>query len=264
MEVTLITGASGGIGKALAVKFAEKKHNLLLVARSAGKLEKLCRQLVEKYHIKAEYITADLVKAGAPEYIFTETQKRKLNVNVLVNNAGIGSGGEFTTLSLKSELDMLQLNNSALVALTHYFLPQMQQQKQGTVINVASMAAFMPAPYMAVYAASKVFVRSFTEAITEECKPYNIYVMLLCPGLTQTNFMNAAGISAGKQKALTGKAKTQTPEEVANEAIKGLDAGKAMVICGRTNRIGAKAGMFISNATIAKIMAKSYRKNQNA
>lgn len=260
MKVTLITGASGGIGEALAYKLAERKRNLLLVARNAEKLTTLCKKLVDKFGIKAQFVAADLAKPEAPEQVFAEVESRELEVEMLINNAGIGSGGAFTELALKSELEMMQLNNAAMVALTHFCLPAMQKQKKGTIINVASMAAFMPVPYMAVYAATKVFVRSFTEAITEECKSYNIHVMLLCPGLTKTNFNHAAGIDNEKGKALTEGASLQTPEQVADEALSALDKGKHFIVSGAKNRLGAAALALLPNSMIAKNIAKSYRK----
>ena len=262
MKVTLITGASGGIGEALANKFAERKHNLLLVARNADKLTVQCKQLAEKFGINAQFITADLAKSETAELVLTETQQRGLEIDMLINNAGIGSGGAFSELTLKSELDMIQLNISSLVALTYLFLPQMQKRKSGTIINVASVAAFMPIPYMATYAASKVFVRSFTEAITQECKPYNIHVMLLCPGLTKTNFNNAAGIENEKGKGLNTEytSSTQTPEQVANEALAALDKRKHFIVSGTMNRIGANMFALIPNSLIARSFAKSYRK----
>ncbi len=146
MKTILITGASGGIGEALANKLAERKHNLLLVARNAGKLEKQCKQLVDKFGIDAQFIAADLAKPGTAEQVFAETQQRGLEIEMLINNAGVGSGGALTDIALKSEMDLLQLNISSLVALTHLFLPQMQRRKSGTIINVASVAGFMPIP----------------------------------------------------------------------------------------------------------------------
>lgn len=171
MNVTLIIGASGGIDEALARRLAGRKQDLLLVARSADKLDVLCSELTQTYGIQAHYIQADLMKPDAAAAVFAETIKRGLVVDWIINNAGIGSGGEFAQLPLQGELDLMQLNMSLLVALTHYFPPAMQQRKRGTIVNVASMAALMPTPYMAVYAASKVFVRSFTKALYEECKP---------------------------------------------------------------------------------------------
>ncbi|TYR35713.1 SDR family NAD(P)-dependent oxidoreductase [Sphingobacterium phlebotomi] len=126
MKVTLLTGASGGIGEALANRLAERKHNLVLVARNESKLKVLAEQLARQHQVAVEYISADLSKADAIQKIFDETQKRRLEIEMLINNAGIGSGGEFATLLLQSELAMLQLNISSLVALTHLFLQQMK------------------------------------------------------------------------------------------------------------------------------------------
>lgn len=261
MKVTLITGASGGIGEAIAVRLAERKHNLLLVARNAEKLEKLCKQLSAQFGIEAQYIAGDLSKASTAADIFAQTQNRKLEIEMLINNAGIGSGGQFSEISLQSELDMLQLNVSSLVALTHLFLPQMQQRKSGTILNVGSMASFMPIPYMATYAASKTFIRFFTQAITEECKPYNIHVLLLSPGLTKTQFNASAGIENEKGKALNADSNlAQTAEEVADAALKALDNRKHFVVSGTINRIGAKLLALIPNAFIARNFARSYRK----
>lgn len=260
MKVVLITGASSGIGEALANKLAERRYNLLLVARNSEKLTIQCRELAEKFNINTHFIAADLSKPGSAAQIFEQTQRIGLEVEMLVNNAGIGSGGQFSELPLHSELDMIQLNCSSLVAMTHCFLSHMQDRKAGTVINVASMAAFMPVPYMAVYSASKVFVRSFTEAITEECKPYNIHVMLVCPGLTKTNFNYAAGIENAKGKALTEGASLQTPEQVADEIIIGLDKNKHFVVSGTTNKLAAKLIAFFPNSMIARRTAHSYRK----
>lgn len=218
------------------------------------------RKLIDKFGINAQFFAADLVKPEAPERVFAEVQSRGLEVEMLVNNAGIGSGGAFAELSLKSELEMMQLNNAAMVALTYFCLPAMQKQKKGTIINVASMAAFMPVPYMALYAATKAFVRSFTEAITEECKPYNIHVMLLCPGLTNTNFNQGAGIDNEKGKALTKGASLQTPEQVADEALNALDKKKHFIVSGAKNRLGAASLALLPNSMIAKNMAKTYRK----
>lgn len=264
MKYTLITGASGGIGEALAIKLATtKKHNLILVARNAAKLATLSAHLQDTYGVQASYIAADLTKQESAFQIFDKTQKENWEINILVNNAGIGSGGAFASLNLQSELDLIQLNNTSLVAMTHLFMQPMCERKSGTIINVASMAAFIPVPYMATYAASKVFVRSFTEAITEECKPYNIQVMLFAPGLTKTNFNEAAGINNEKGVGLSSdyqNAETQTPEEVSDELLKALDAKKHFQISGSNNRMGARLVSLLPNAMIARFMANSYRK----
>jgi short-subunit dehydrogenase len=263
MGYTLITGASGGIGAALARKLASVKHNLILVARNTGKLTELSIQLRDQFGVQVEFITEDLSRPDAALRIYNQTQSNKWEVETLVNNAGIGSGGEFATLSLQSELDLLQLNNASLVSMTHLFMQPMRARKKGTIINVSSMTAFMPVPYMATYAASKVFVRSFTEALTEECKPYNIHMMLFAPGLTKTNFNESAGINNEKAVGLSSDYETgaaQTPEEVADELLQALIAKKHFYVSGSKNRFGARILALLPNARIARFMAGSYRK----
>ena len=262
MKVVLITGASGGIGEALAMKLAARKHNLLLVARNTNKLETLCKELTEKYRIHAGFIAADLGKPGAADQVYLETLQRGLQVEMLINNAGRGSGGEFANLSLDSELEMLQLNISSLVALSHLFLQGMKARKSGTIINVASMASFIPVPYMATYAASKVFVRHFTQALTQECKPYHVRVMLLTPGLTRTNFNGAAGIRNEIEKGLGTEynGSTQTADQVADELLKAFDRRKDYIVSGRMNRIAAGLSVLLPNAFAARSFAGSYRK----
>ena len=263
MDVTLITGASDGIGKALATQLAKRKHNLLLVARSADKLERLCTQLTKTYGIQAQYIPADLSRPDAAGQVYEECRKKKLTVTLLTNNAGIGSSGEFVKNDLQAELAMLHLNNASLVALCHLFLPDMIAAKKGGIINVASLAAFFPSPYMAVYAASKVFVRSFTEALTEECKPYGIRVLLFSPGFTSTNFMNTPANNNAWGKALTDGAYTQTAEQVAFEMIQAWEKKETFHVSGHLNALGVRLGALIPNATIARMFASRKRKQMN-
>lgn len=260
MQVTLITGASGGIGEAVAHQFAAKKHNLVLVARNEAKLNQLCDVLKAKYKIEAQYIVADLEKPETANVIFEETAKRKLTVNVLINNAGRGSSGEFYKNDLADELKILQLNNASLVAMSHLFLPGMIQNKKGSIINVASLAAFFPSPYMAVYAASKIFVRSFTEALTEECKPHNVHVMLFNPGFTSTNFMNTTANKNEWGKALTEGAYTQSSEQVAIEMIKAWETKKNFHVSGRVNALLVRIMALVPNSFITKSFATSKRK----
>lgn len=262
MKFTLITGASGGIGEAIVNSLAAQKHNLILVARNQEKLHSISEKLSKQYNIKVEFIAADLAKPEAAQHIFDETQRRNLEVEMLINNAGVGSAGEFEKLNLKSELEIIQLNNSSLVAMTHLFIQQMKVQKSGTVINISSMAAFIPTPYMATYAASKVFVRFFTEALVEEYKPHNIHVMLFCPGLTKTNFNAAAGLNAEKAKGLGTEYSnsTQTAEQVAGEVIDALKRKQHFRVSGAINRVSAKLTALFPNKLIAAFIANNYRK----
>lgn len=263
MRYTLITGASAGIGEALAKKLAAAKHNLILIARNTEKLATISKDLKGKYGVEIEYITADLSRPGAAREIFNQTQKQGWQIDTLINNAGIGSGGEFVAMSLQSELDLLQLNNASLIAMTHLFIQPMLTSKQGSIINVSSMASFMPVPYMATYAASKAFVRSFTQALSEECKPYDIFVMLFSPGLTKTNFNHAAGIDNEKGVGLSSDyetSATQTPDEVAQELMDTLQAKKYFHISGSKNRLGARILALVPNSMIARFVAGTYRK----
>lgn len=260
MKVTLITGATSGIGEALALQLADKKHNLLLIGRNEQKLKYLCDVLANKNKIETHYIVADLNQPDAPNYIYTESQKKNLVVNRLVNNAGIGSSGEFVKNNLHAELEIMQINNVSLVALCHLFLPHMIANKEGNIINVGSMASFFPSPYMSVYAASKMFVLSFTEALTEECRPYGINVMLFCPGLTTSNFMNTTANNNKWGKVLTAGANTQTPDQVASEMVLSLERKKTFHVSGWRNALAAKAMALMPNTTIAKLFAESKRK----
>ncbi len=213
MKATLITGASGGIGEAFARKLAAEKHNLVLVARSENKLHELCDELMLKHQITAHYVALDLTENDAAKKLFEETEKHNYEIEWLINNAGFGSMGDFAQLDLEKEIGMIDLNVRSLVALTHRYLQPMRTRKSGVIINVASTAGFQPIPFMATYAATKAFVNSFTEAISEENRPYGITVTALCPGPTDTNFFEAANA-----ESLSGKG-MQTAEEVVEIAL---------------------------------------------
>src|SRR5947209_18469705 len=164
MNTTLITGASSGIGEAFARKLGARGHNLLLVSRSEEKLITLCSEIGRANNIRAEYVRLDLSEHEAPARLLAETQKRNLQIDLLVNNAGFGSMGDFGKLDLENELKMIELNVRAVVELTHLFLVPMREHMRGSIINVASTAGFQPVPFMATYAATKAFVLSFSEA----------------------------------------------------------------------------------------------------
>ena len=254
MKVTLITGASSGIGETFARKLAAEKHNLVLVARSEEKLHALCDELMLKHKIFAHYVALDLTVENSDARLFEETEKHELEVEWLINNAGFGSMGDFVRLELEKELGMIELNISALVALTHRFLPAMRERKSGTIINVASTASFQPVPFMATYAATKAFVRSFSEAIAEENRPFNINVMALCPGPTDTNFFDAAEIDKGAKEAFLKKG-MQTPEEVVETALNAVGSGKTAVVSGWTNYFTSRLGTFVPNSIITRVVA---------
>jgi len=251
MKATLITGASGGIGEAFARRLAVENHNLVLVARSENKLHDLCDELMVKHKITAHYIAVDLIDFEADLRLFEETEKHKLEIDWLINNAGFGSMGDFANLELENELEMINLNVLALVALTHRYLQKMRERQSGTIINVASTASFQPVPFMATYAATKAFVKSFSEAIAEENRLFNITVTALCPGPTETNFFDAANIGTNVKDAFLKKG-MQTPEAVVEAALSAVKRGKSSVVSGWTNYMTARLGNFVPNSLITR------------
>src|SRR6266853_6563001 len=229
MNTTLITGASSGIGEVFARKLAARGNNLLLVARSEDKLITLCNELGRSKSTHAQYVALDLSERDAPARLFAEAQNRGLEIDFLINNAGFGSMGEFTKLDLNHELNMIDLNVRSLVELTHRFLVPMRERKSGSIINVASTAGFQPVPFMATYAATKAFAISFSEALAEENRAHGIHVMALCPGVTETNFFEAAQVDHPPMRT------AQTAEDVVATALRGLARQKSHVVSGWTN-----------------------------
>jgi short-subunit dehydrogenase len=248
MKVTLITGASGGIGEAFARRLAAEKHNLVLAARSGEKLHELCDKLMLQHKITAHYIALDLTDLEADRRLYEETERLGMQVEWLINNAGFGSMGDFADLDLQRELEMVNLNISVLVALTHRYLGKMRERGRGTIINVASTAGFQPVPFMATYAATKAFVRSFSEALAEENRPFNITVTALCPGPTDTNFFNVADAKPLQMKGM------QSPEAVVETALNAAKSGKASIISGWTNYIGSVLGTFTPNSLVTRVI----------
>lgn len=253
MNTTLITGASSGIGAAFARKLARRGRNLLLVARSEEKLIALCNEVGRLSGIRAQYVVMDLTEPDAPARLFEETQKRELQIDMLVNNAGFGSMGDFGRLDLARELEIIDLNVKSLVELTHRFLVPMREQRQGTIINVASTAAFQAVPFMATYAATKAFVLSFSEAIAEENRPHGIHVMALCPGVTDTNFFAASNIERPPMRTV------QTPEEVVDAALRGLPRKRSVVVSGWANWFMMEAERFVPRALVTRVAGKALR-----
>lgn len=228
----LITGASSGIGYELAKVFAKNKYNLILISRSKDKLEQLADALKKKYNINVYVIAKDLSKTSSAKEIFDEVKAQSIQVDILVNNAGAGTAGLFHEEELEVDLNMIQLNITSLTELTKLFSREMIENKEGKILNVASTGSYHPGPFTAVYYASKAYVLSFSEAIAEELKPYNITVTALCPGATKTNFARTAGKEDTKW--------AMNPSKVAGIAYKGLMAKKRVVIPGIMNKVFVK------------------------
>jgi uncharacterized protein len=229
MTTTLITGASAGIGKAFAIELAKSGMDVILVARSEAKLQQLAAQLRSQYNVQAEVIVQDLIAPDAATAVYNTVQTLGGSIDLLINNAGFGDYGLFCDRPRQKQLDMIQLNISALVDLTHQFLSDMVKRQSGNIINVASMAAFQPLPYLSVYAATKAFVLSFSEALWEENRKHNICVLAVCPGPTETQFFEAAefpSVFSGAPQSVT------SAEIVVEEAMKALAAKQSNVVTG--------------------------------
>jgi short-subunit dehydrogenase len=253
MNTTLITGASSGIGEVFARRLAALGRNVLLVARSEDKLITLCNELGRSNSIRAQHIVLDLSRPESPALLFEEAERRGLTVDMLINNAGFGSFGDFSKRDLRRELNMIDLNVKSLVDLTYRFLAPMRERKQGAIINVASTAGFQGVPFMATYAATKAFVLSFSEALWEENRPHGIKVMALCPGVTDTNFFEAARGQRPPARV------AQTPEEVVDTALRALARGKSHIVSGWTNRAMTEAERLVPRSLVTRMAGRMMR-----
>lgn len=202
----LVTGASSGIGREFAHELARQGANIILVARSGNKLEREAAELQQEFKVRALTFEADLSRKEDREKLFRFTEAERISVDLLVNNAGLGHYGPFEEHPPQELESMLRLNVEALTALTCQYLPAMKARESGGIINVASTAAFQPIPYLNVYAATKAFVLSFSEALWMECKKYGVRVFCICPGNTRTAFHDVAGIDS-KRRFFTANAK---------------------------------------------------------
>jgi short-subunit dehydrogenase len=232
-ETVLITGASSGIGLELAKCFAVDGCRLILVARNMPALEKLAEELRQAHGIEARVLTADLARPETSQRIFEELRAANMSVDLLVNNAGFGLNGAFTELPLQRQLEIIQVNLSALTELTGLFLPDMIKRKRGGILNVGSVAGFLPGPNMAVYFATKAYVNSFTEALAEELAGTGVIVSALCPGATETNFST---IARGQKVERLNTTK-MSAEAVACYGHRAYRNGKVVVITGLPNRL---------------------------
>ena len=248
-ELALITGASMGIGKSLAELFAADGHDVALVARSEDKLRALASELESKHDVSAHVIPADLTDPAAPQRIFEALDSQGLEVDYMVNNAGFGTTGPFVEASLQSQLDMLQVNVNALVALTHLALDKMVVRRKGRVLNIASAAGFQAGPLMSVYYATKSFVILFSEGVAEEVKSAGVTVTAHCPGATATNFAD----TAGNAKSVLFKLGVAPVDKVARHAYRSMMAGRVVAIEGLINKIAAFSNRLSPRAIVRKL-----------
>lgn len=238
MPTALITGASGGIGLELARIFAQDSIDLILVARSADKLQAIQADFQDRYQVKVTIYSKDLSEASAPEALYQEIQAAGLTVDYLVNNAGFGEYGLFTETDWGRELRMIQLNIVALTYLTKRFIQDMTDRGAGRIMNVASTAAFQPGPLMAVYFATKAYVLSFSEALANEAADAGVTVTVLCPGPTATGFIQASGT---EKSGLFNSTRLPTPDRVARFGYNAMMRGRAVAVHGLINKILVQA-----------------------
>jgi len=255
----LVTGASAGIGKAIAEELASGGTHLVLSARRADRLLHLARVLATRHQIRAEVCVVDLATATAPQQIYAFTKERAIAVDLLVNNAGFGSHGEFFADEPARLLDMVQVNCGAVVGLTRLFLPDMVARKRGDVLIVASTAAFQAVPYISTYAATKAFDLLLAEGLAEEMKPYGIRVCALCPGSTESEFHEVA-----RQTQFAAKHRQESAGKVARTGLAALRAGRSFVISGFATYLGANSQRMVPRRLVTRIAARMFRPSSKA
>lgn len=251
MKTALITGATSGIGKEFAFVFAEHNYNLILVATKKDVLEKTKQEINEKYTVSVETIEKDLTEDHAGRDIHDYVSSQNITVDVLVNNAGFGNFGMFIETSWEKEKAMMELNMIAVTELTKYFSQSMVLRNSGKILNVASTAAFLPGPLMAVYYATKAYVLSFSEALSNELEDTGVYVTALCPGPTQSNFQSRASME--KSKLVKGRS-LPTARDVAEFGYASLMNKKVVAVHGWKNKIQALAPRFLPRSVVRKIV----------
>lgn len=253
----LITGASSGIGEALAHELAGRGASVILVARSTDKLEQLAQQLRQQYSVQATVISADLSQSHAAKALAAEVARRGLTVDILVNNAGLGAFGEFWELEEAQIEQMLAVNITALTELSRAFLPAMVERKRGRVLNVASTAAFLPGPLMSVYYASKAYVLSLSEGLNEELRGSGVYVTALCPGPVHTGFQAVANLEGSQMMrnplVTTGML---SAAEVARIGVAAMVRGDAVAVAGITNQAQTWLPRLLPRQWIARVIAQ--------
>ena len=230
----LVTGASSGIGRALAHRLAQEGYDIVAVAENPSQLDEAAAELRSRHDVEVQSIGTDLTRENAPRELYDELRDRGVTVDILVNDAGVGQGGYFAETALEKELEVIRLDVEALVILTKLFLADMIQRNQGKILNLGSVAGFQPGPRMAVYHASKAFVVSFSEALQTELKDMgtNVTLTCLCPGPTATHFFERADMEDSRAATMA-----MDPTEVADGGFKALMDGERIYIPGASNKM---------------------------
>jgi short-subunit dehydrogenase len=256
-STALVTGASSGIGTAIARELASGGHAVTLVARREERLQSLAGELSSEHGVAAETIACDLADAAERDRLEEELRTRERAVEVLVNNAGFGLQADFATSPRERVVGMVRINDEAVVDLTARFLPGMIERGRGAVINIASTAAFQPLPGSAVYAASKAFVLAFSEGIWEELRGSGVTVTAVCPGPVRTEFTEVAGVGGVEDR--TPGAVWMSAEELAKHAIDAAEHGKRVVVPGALNRATALAGHYSPRSVALPLISRFWR-----
>jgi len=249
----LVTGASAGIGWAFAEQLAAGGTHLVLTARRKARLDELAAKLSSRHQVKVETFAADLAQPGAPDAIYAYTQGKGIAVELLINNAGFGAHGEFRKMALARQLEMVQVNISAVLHLTHLFLPPMIERRSGDILIVASTAGFQGVPYMSTYAATKGFDLLFAEGLAEEVRKYGVRVCALCPGSTATEFHEVA------QQTVSGSRIKESAEKVARVGLEALASGKSYVISGLHNYFSTHSQRLVPRRIVNRMAGKIFQ-----
>jgi uncharacterized protein len=256
MPFALITGASKGIGKSIAEQLAARGFDLLLVARSADLLEQVAKEINQSTNKNCQWLALDLAGDQAAESVFEWCNKNQYDVSVLVNNAGYGLSGSFENYSAKEYADMLNVNIITLTKLSRLFLPSFLKQPAAFILNIGSSASYQAVPYLSAYAASKAYVLNFSRGLFQELKKTTVSVTCICPGPTDTNFVNRANVGAKGQKA--AERLNMSPQKVARMAIDSLFRRKPELITGGLNKLSAFFAWLLPKTIVEGVAKKLY------
>lgn len=257
-ETVLITGATSGIGNDFAHIFAERGYDLFLASRNREKMDSIKKIFEDRYDITVTTMSIDLAQPSSARKVYEETISRKIDIDVLVNNAGFGVAGEQVDSDMRKVEEMIQLNVTTLTQLCSLFGHEMKMKRKGYILNVASTASYLPTPYTAVYGATKSYVLNFSEALAKELEDYHVVVTCLSPGPTDTNFFEGVGVEGvrEKKKGIWAKSNLMESREVAEIGVNALFAKKLSVIAGNLNSLFAFSARLVPRCTTASICKK--------
>lgn len=256
MSYALITGASKGIGKVIALELAAKGYPVAIVARSEDLLKEVADEIRSRAKVDVKYLALDLSAPESAKQVFDWTLHQNINVSILVNNAGYGLSGAFESYPLEQHVNMLQVNCTTLVQLTYLFLPQLKKQAQGYILNIASSAAYQAVPYLSLYAGSKALVLQFSRGLRHELRRTNVSVTCISPGATDTEFNDRAKVGPKALKA--AKKIIMTPEQVGKVAVESMFNKKAEVVVGLVNKLGGFLAWLLPKKVVETTTANLY------